>query len=315
MGLDRDSRAFLASVRHWETAPLESGTIERSRELAERNLLATMLRGEPVARVEQRRVPSEGGPIGVRVYRPRPDEVAPALVFLHGGGWVQGSLAYSDPLCRSLALRAGATVFSDDYRLAPEHPFPAALDDAAAVLEWVIAHAEELGVDPRRVAVGGESAGGQLAAALTLRSQQAGAPAIAGQLLLCPSLDATMAQPSWREFGHGHGLDASDCAFVWDQFRQGVPTSEPLLSPLAARLTLPLPRTAIVLAECDPQRDEGLAYAAKLAAAGTDVRMHCWAGQLHAFFLFTAWLPIAASAVDEIAAELSWLLADAGPAQ
>ena len=309
--LDEESQALMALMRTWVVPPLELDTLEELRAVQETNLLTLSAPGDPVAHVEDHRVLVAGASIGVRVYRPRPDEVTPALLYVHGGGWIFGSVDLVDPFCRDLASRSEATVVSVEYRLAPEHPFPTPLEDIYAALEWVVAHADELGIDPQRIAVAGESAGGNLAAALTLLAMERGGPAIAAQVLLCPVLDASMSQPSLRALHEGYALETDDLAWAWDRYRGDAPASDPLVSPSAATLERPLPPTSIVVAECDPLRDEALAYGAKLAAAGTDLRVRCWAGQLHAFFLCTATLSLAPIAVDQIARDVRELLDDA----
>lgn len=309
---DDDTRALLALIETWDAPAPGDDTYEQVRAFTREHWSMLGEPGESVARVEELRVPSADGDVGVRAYWPHADGPLPALVMLHGGGWFQGSLDHCDGLCRGLANGAGCVVLSVDYRLAPEHPFPAALEDAYAVLAWAVAQAGELGVDPARVGVCGESAGGNLAAALTLMAAQRRGPAVACQALLCPALDASMSQPSvgmLRE--QGNMVDAEQLAWAWSRYRGEAPADDPLVSPLAATLDMPLPPTTSVVAEADALRDEGIAYAAKLAAAGTDVRLRCWAGQLHCFFLCTARLPLAATAVAEIARDVGELLAGA----
>jgi acetyl esterase len=302
--LDEDSRALLSVIEAWDVPSLEDASLEQLRARNAANLLTLMAPGEPVAQVEPLRVRVAHGELALRAYRARVGELAPALLYLHGGGWIAGSVDVEDAICRRLANGAACTVLSLEYRLAPEHPFPAPLEDAYAALAWVAANARELELDADRVGVCGQSAGGSLAAALTLLAARRGGPAIAFQALLCPALDASMAQPSWRELGSGYTLEEADLAGAWRRFRGDAPADDPLVSPLLASPTAPLPPTSIVAAECDPLRDEALAYGALLARAGTDVRVRCWPGQLHSFYLYTARLPLAAAALEDVVCEL-----------
>ena len=164
---------------------------------------------QPVHAVEDRRVPGDGGMIAVRVYRPSAASPLPALIYFHGGGFVLGGLDMNDRACRTMANDAGCVVISVDYRLAPEHPFPAAADDAFAATAYVASHAAQFGVDPARIAVGGDSAGGNLAVVVALRARDSGGPALAFQLLVYPLVDFTDDSPSTREYADGHFLTAA----------------------------------------------------------------------------------------------------------
>lgn len=245
------------------------------------------------------------GPLEARLYAPSRDP-GPGLVYFHGGGFVAGDLDTHDALCRSLALGAGCRVVSVAYRLAPEHPFPAAVDDAEAATADVIARAAAFDIDPARVAVGGDSAGGTLA---TLAAGALG-PRLALQLLLCPVLDAAPATASRRSFARGHLLDAAMMARDLADYAPGAPDpADPRLSPLHRPGLAAMPRALIHTAEFDPLRDEGALYAERLAAAGVAVEHRCHPGMIHHFYGLTGLVPAARAALGAIAAGLGAALA------
>ncbi|MFG2992942.1 alpha/beta hydrolase fold domain-containing protein [Streptomyces sp. NPDC048257] len=218
------------------------------------------------------------GGVPVRIYDPAPGpEDRPLVVHLHGGGWVMCGLDTHDATCRSLAVAAGAVVVAVDYRLAPEHPWPAAPDDALTVLLWARAQARELGCDPGRVVLAGDSSGGNLAAVTALRAPGP----VAGQLLFYPPLDASMDSASVETYAEGYFHTAAHMAWYWDQY--GGDPKHPHVSPLHAPDLTGLPPALIVLADCDVLRDEGLAYARRLAAAGVDCTVQLHPGVFHGF--------------------------------
>ncbi|RAY11119.1 alpha/beta hydrolase [Actinomadura craniellae] len=231
-------------------------------------------------------VPGPGGEIPVRLYRPEPSGTGPlpALVYFHGGGWVIGDIDSVDATCRELAAGAGCVVLNVGYRLAPEHPFPAAVEDAWAVTADVVARPERYGADPRTVAVAGDSAGGNLAAVTALRARDEGLP-LAHQLLVYPVTDAAFDTASYAAYGRGHGLDAETMIRFTDLYAAGADRRDPLLAPLRAPDLGGLAPATVVTAECDVLRDEGDAYATRLAEAGVDVAHRCYAGMVHSFFL------------------------------
>jgi acetyl esterase len=233
--------------------------------------------------VENRTVPGPGGPIAVRVYTPTAADPLPGLVFFHGGGFVIGTLDSADRPCRELAHLAGRVIVSVDYRLAPEHPFPAAVDDACAATKYVLEHAGEFGVDAGQVAIGGESAGANLAAVTALKLRRS-VPALAFQLLIYPQVDFADASPSMQEFAAGHFITSELLAY-FDRHYLGpaVDRRHPDASPLNAELH-GLPPTFVITAECDPLRDQGEAYAHKLKQAGVPVRLKRYDGMIHPFF-------------------------------
>ena len=234
--------------------------------------------------VVNRTVPGPAGPIPVRVYTPAPGARLPGLVFFHGGGFVLGTLDSSCRPCRELAHLAGRVVVSVDYRLAPEHPFPAAVDDACAATNYVLEHAGEFGVDADRVAIGGESAGANLAAVTALRLRQTAAPALTFQLLIYPQVDFADASPSMREFAAGHFITSEVLAYFEGHYLgSATDRRNPDVSPLNADLR-GLPPAFVLTAECDPLRDQGEAYAHKLEQAGVPVRLKRYEGMIHPFF-------------------------------
>ena len=241
-----------------------------------------------------------GGAIALRIYRPGQTERAPILLYLHGGGWVFGDLEQNDGLCRLLAVESGCVVVNVDYRLAPENRYPAAADDCYAVLCWAAQHAAEFGADPARIVIAGSSAGGNLAAAVTLMSRDRGGPRIAAQILVYPVLDDSCAFPSHAEFSKGHILSTDEMRWYWRQYLDGSGAAgEPYACPLKATDLSDLPRCLVITAECDPVRDDGEKYAARLAGAGVPVKLTRYPGTLHGFFAMAGILPKATAAVRE----------------
>jgi len=226
------------------------------------------------------------GDIPVRIYRPSDATDLPVVVFFHGGGWVIGDLESHDHMARTISAKADCVVVAVDYRLAPEHKFPAAADDAWAALEWVATHAAELGVDGDRIAVAGDSAGGNLAAALCLLARDRGGPPVAFQLLVYPATDHFGEWPSYAEVGDGsHGLSIELLHwFSHHYLPDPAAAADWRASPIRATDVAGLPPTLVLTAEYDPLRDEGEAYAARLAAAGVATAVHRYPGAVHGFF-------------------------------
>jgi acetyl esterase len=247
------------------------------------------------------------GPIPLRVYRPAGVAAAPlpALVYFHGGGWVIGDLETHDVLCRQLTAEAGVTVVAVDYRLAPEHAFPAAVDDAWAATRWSVAHAERLGIDPGRVAVGGDSAGGNLAAVVALLARDAGGPALAFQVLIYPVTDAGTETGSYRDCAEGYLLTRQGMRWFFDHYLTSPDDARDWrVSPLRATSHAGLPPALIVTAGFDPLRDEGEAYARALRDAGVRVDYVCYGGMIHGFVPMGRLIGTANRAVSHVAASL-----------
>jgi acetyl esterase len=257
---------------------------------------------EDVVAVADRRIAGPAGALPLRVYCGPGAGARPLYVYAHGGGWVTGSLDSHDRVCRILANRLAAHVVAVDYRCAPEHVFPAALDDVDAAWRWTVAHAAELGADPARLAVAGDSSGGNLVAALALRLRARGDAQPVQQLLLYPALDAAADAPSYAEFATGHNLTAAQMRWYWDAYRAGAPAAAFELAPAAAADLAGVAPAVIAVAEADVLRDEGLAYAARLAAAGVPVATIRCAGMIHGFLRWTGAVPAALRWFDAIAA-------------
>lgn len=253
--------------------------------------------GRELPYVADSRVPGPGGDIPIRIYRPcpRPGGPLPALVYFHGGGWVLGDIDAVDPLCRDLAAEVGCVVVNVGYRLAPEHPFPAAVEDAWAVTADVVLRPRRYSADRRAVAVAGDSAGGNLAAVVAGLARDRGVP-LAHQLLVCPVTDAAMDTPSYREFGTGFALDAAGMAWFTELYAGAADRMDPRLSPLRAPDLSGRAPATIITAECDVLCDEGAAYARRLAAAGVAVGHRCYEGMVHSFFLLPELFDIAEEA-------------------
>ena len=291
MAVDAEVQTLLDMLEEIGSASLSASTPEEAR--ARFRLLTVEARDPasvvPVGEVEDLVVAGGEGELPARLYRPAVDgeHPLPVLVFLHGGGFVIGDLDTHDNQARRLCRDLGALVVSVDYRLAPEHPFPAPLDDCLAATRWVAENAARLGGDPDRLAVGGDSAGGNLATAVAQRCRDEGGPALSAQLLLYPVTDLTdpdgERHRSRRDNASGYLLTQEDMRWFESSYAQDGQRSEPLASPLVADLH-GLPPTVIVTAQYDPLRDEGNAYAAALETAGVSVTHHCFDGLIHGFF-------------------------------
>jgi acetyl esterase len=275
--------------------PVESLTVEEARAASRALVAAFAPPAAPVHRVEH----VDAGGVAARLFTPAPADAAPIVVHVHGGGWVLGSVDEAASSASALAVASGMRVLSLEYRLAPEHPFPAALDDVMAALRWASTQAD-------RVAVAGESAGGNLAAAAALRARDEGGPVLAFQLLIFPVVDARCASASYDEFAHGHLLTASAMRWFVDRYTDR--PEDPYVSPLLAPDLTGLPPGLVVTAECDPLRDDGEAYAARLRDAGVDAVTSRYVGMVHGFDLFPIAFPDACAALRE---ECGYALRDA----
>ncbi|HEX2375290.1 MAG TPA: alpha/beta hydrolase, partial [Actinomycetota bacterium] len=289
--------------------PLHHQSVEQARAFHVDDAPGLNGRAAPVAAVADRMVPGPAGELPVRVYTPEASGPLPIVVWFHGGGWVVGTLDTYDPLCRALAAAVPAVVVSVGYRLAPEHPWPAAVEDAHAATLWASRNAAELGGAQHRLAVAGDSAGGNLAAVVALGARDRGGPAIAFQLLVYPALDAAGGTASWREQAEGFHLTAAGMRWYWDRYLGGADGAAPDASPLRAAFLGGLPPALVLTAEHDVLRDEGEAYAARLREAGVAATATRYAGTVHGFFRWRAVTGAADSALQEAAGALRSALA------
>lgn len=304
MPLDPQAQALLDQFQALGGQPLSSMSVADARRAME--MMASM-RPEPppINSAVERRIPGPAGQIPVRVYTPAAAPPLPLLVYFHGGGWVLGGLETHDGTCRELASGTGCVVVSIDYRLAPEHKFPAAADDCFAATQWVAAHARDLGGDATRLAVGGDSAGGNLAAVVAQMGRDRGGPPIVFQLLIYPATVAAFDTPSYRDNAEGYLLTTGDMRWFWNHYLNGTADAEnPYASPLRAKSLAGLPPALVVTAEFDPLRDEGEQYARRLEAAGVPTRSTRYQGMIHGFFGMTSLIDKAKAAVREACGDL-----------
>ena len=283
MSIDPQAQAFLAMVA--DAPPLDTCSVEDNRA----QLAAVVpLTGEPaeLADVSDTTLPGPGGVVPVRVYRPSTDTGLPAVAYFHGGGWMLCDLDTHDTTCRDIARHTGAVVVAVDYRRSPEHPFPAAYEDCLAVTRALLDGGAGLGTDPARVAVAGDSAGGNISAIVAQRCRDNG-PALAAQLLIYPGVDMDPDAPyqSRVDNAEGYFLTADDMVWFRDHYvGADADFRDPVMSPIHATDLAGLPPAVVATAEFDPLRDEGNAYADALRAAGVDVDSQCYAGMIHGFF-------------------------------
>jgi acetyl esterase len=259
--------------------------------------------GEPVAEV--RDVSADGVP--VRIFRPEGEGPLPIVVYLHGGGWMMGTLDSYDSLLRALANASGALVAAVDYRLAPEHRYPTALEDSLAAIRWSVAHAGELGGDGERLALAGDSAGGNLAAVAARRLR--GELPVGLQVLVYPVTDAVFDTASYRTYDAGHGLSGASMQRFWRFYLDGADPAHPDASPLRSADLAGVAPAFVLTAEEDVLRDEGEAYAAALSDAGVPTELVCWPGTIHGFIRWLAVTLAARDAIDAVGGRLRRALA------
>ncbi len=302
MPLDPQAKAFLDQLAAAGAPGLTELPVDEARQ-AIKGLFATE-NPEPVSRVEDRTVPTPNGPVPIRIYMPEGQGPFPVLVFFHGGGWVIGDLETHDPTCRALSNAANCVTVSVDYRLAPEHKFPAAADDCYEATKWTILNIASYGGDPTRVAVGGDSAGGNLAAAVALMSGDRGAPSLAFQLLIYPVTNHAFDTESCKQNGKDYLLTVESMEWFWNHYLASeVDGNSPYASPLQAKYVNSPPPALVITAEFDPLRDEGEAYADKLKQAGGQVTTSRYDGMIHGFFSMFAF-DACRKAIDEAGSAL-----------
>jgi acetyl esterase/lipase len=285
---------------------LRAETAEQARAKMQALLDANHVPPPEIYSVEDRHIPGPAGDIPIRVYTPAGRNSQGALVFFHGGGWVLGGLDSHDAVCRKLANGAGCVVVSVDYRLAPEHKFPAGVEDAYAAVKWVAENAATLGADLARIAVGGDSAGGNLAAVVAMMARDRSAPAICFQLLLYPATDAALDTPSQKEFAaDGFVLSRADMEWFWTNYLNSAPErANPYAAPIRAKNFTGLPRALVITASHDPLRDEGEAYGRRLMEAGIKANCTRYDGVTHAFVNFADALDQGKKAIEQACAAL-----------
>lgn len=286
---------LIASARpSSKSLPLDQGR----RSFAE--LLASLMATAEVAAVEDHGIPGPTGDMRIRIYRPVRSERLPVVVYFHGGGWVFGDVETHDGVCRQLAGASRALVVSVDYRRPPESRFPEPVDDCYAATRWVYEHAATIGADATRLAVAGDSSGGNLAAATALKARDSGGPPIVFQLLLFPATAAAFSTPSYAEFADDAFLSRDEMLWYWDKYLASkADAGHPYASPLYAESLAGLPPALVITCEYDPLRDDGERYAARLQAAGVATTVTRYAGMIHGFMLMGAKIDAARLAFDQ----------------
>jgi acetyl esterase/lipase len=310
MALHPEMQTLLQALAEMNLPPLFSGPAPEARA----RLREVVLGGldpdtlTPVAAIDNATVPGPGGDIPVRIYRPDGSGPVPTVVFFHGGGWVIGDLDTHDEPARRICRDVGAVVVNVDYRMAPETPFPAPFDDCVAATRYVAEHIGDFGGDPARLAVAGDSAGGNLAAAVAVDCRDRGLP-LAAQLLIYPACDLAREYPSYEENAEGYFLTRADTREAIAAYTEGTgDRTDPRISPLYTPDLAGLAPAVIAVAEHDPIRDDGVAYAEALERAGTPVVLRRSDGLIHGFIGFTAASPAADAAMGMLTADLADLL-------
>jgi acetyl esterase/lipase len=309
--LDPDAAAVFQAFQEAGRPPYETVSPAEARELYLKGRVVTNPEPPELKSVRPLAIPAPHGSIAARVYTPmtlrQTGGLAPCLVFFHGGGWVIGDLDSHDVVCRKLADEGQLIVISVDYRLAPEHKFPAAVEDSIVATQWVADNAAQLGIDASRLSVGGDSAGGNLAAVVAIAARDGNGPAIAGQVLIYPAIDFAMSHPSHREPETSILLTHSVIPWFRDHYlNSAADIHDWRASPGRAKTLIGLPPAYVLTAGADPLRDEGDEYAARLKEAGVAVTYRHFPGQFHGFFTMGKLLQQANVAASEIA---GWLKA------
>ncbi len=292
-------KAFMAS-RPKPAGPLTVGDVRAN--LSAWRAVSTGAPKTPVDTVFERDIPIEGGRLKARLYRHGDRPVRPGLLYYHGGGFVMGHLDHSDEVCRRLAIVTGYLIVNVDYRLAPEHPYPAAPEDSYAAFRWTASQAEQLGIEASKIAVAGQSAGGSLVAAVCLMARDRGDPMPAAQIIICPGFGIDPNSESAREYGEGYvGSPEEGRLFRQAYLPRPEDAEEPYASPMKATSLAGLPPALVITAECDALRDGGERFATRMKEEGGSVILSRCAGALHAFFSSPHIFDTGAAAVEEAA--------------
>jgi acetyl esterase len=314
MPLHRQCEEVLRRVERW--GDVASMSVAAARALEARRAAELGGTGPAMAEIRDLAIPTAQHPIPARLYRPRHDVAPGVLVWLHGGGWVVGSPEHCDVQARAFAAASNCAVLSVDYRLAPEHGFPAAPEDCYAATAWASENAPSLGAVPDRLAVGGDSAGGNLTAAVTLLARERSGPPIDFQLLVYPVMTKAADTPSYRTYAAGHWLTAEAMTSFWDHYLpRGEDGANALASPLLASSLAGLPPALVATAECDLLRDEGEQYAKRLHEAGVTVSLRRYDGMVHGFLACAAVVDDAWLAFEELGRAVGDELGRAGIAE
>lgn len=306
MTLDSQSQAILDYMAKMETTPLH----ELSPREARANEMLVLEPGPEMFAVDDMTIPGPAGDLSIRLYQPVEADAGPALVWFHGGGWVLGNIDMDDGTCRRIAQRAGCRVVSVEYRLAPEAKFPAAPEDCYSAVEWLSEHGDSIGVEGHTLAVGGDSVGGTLAAAVCQMARDRGGPAIRHQLLVCPVMDQDFSTASYLECGNSYRPTTHLMKWFWNHYLDDpADASDPRAAPLQARNFSRLPPATIIVAEYDVLRDEGEEYGARLKEAGVDATVSRYDGTIHFLVLLAERIDKGQLALDQLAAALRAALA------
>jgi acetyl esterase len=301
--LDKDNQKVIDMLSQMAFPSLDTTTPQEYRRL----MNPPNGKKQTVATVTDTVINGQNNALSLRLYRPVVDDrKLAAVIYFHGGGFVVGDIDSHDSICRALANLSGAMIISVDYRLAPEHKFPAATEDGLQALQWVFDHSQELAIDSTNISLAGDSAGANLATVTALLSRDRSGPAVKQQLLLYPCLDPSCQRPSFTEFGEGYFLGRDQMQWFWQHYLDDVEqqTTTAYVNPLFANLS-GLPPTTLIIAGCDPLRDEGADYGAALEKAGVGVDFHCVEGQIHGFCSFIGLLPQAKLTLQKLATAIN----------